>query len=126
MANEVKELAKQSADATNDISSRVGVIQRDANAAIESIEEIHSIIGKINDFQTTIAAAVEEHHSTTNTVQHDIEAAATGTKDIALNIDQVAEYAAGTTEGATLSTQEAGNLANMAAELQEIVRQFRV
>ncbi|MEM9695089.1 MAG: methyl-accepting chemotaxis protein, partial [Myxococcota bacterium] len=66
VANEVKELAKETAKATDDIAQKIDAIQRDTTGAVDAIGEITSIIGQISTIQTTIASAVEEQTATTN------------------------------------------------------------
>ncbi|MEN3357942.1 MAG: methyl-accepting chemotaxis protein, partial [Mycobacteriales bacterium] len=66
VANEVKDLAQETAKATEDISRRVETIQGDTAGAVEAIGQISRIIGQINDYQLTIASAVEEQTATTN------------------------------------------------------------
>ncbi|MFN8192797.1 MAG: methyl-accepting chemotaxis protein [Nocardioidaceae bacterium] len=66
VANEVKELAQETAKATEDIGHRISAIQSDTENAVTAITEISAIIAQINDTQTTIASAVEEQTATTN------------------------------------------------------------
>jgi len=66
VANEVKDLAQETAKATEDISRRIEAIQEDTAGAVKAISQISSVVAKINDYQTTIAAAVEEPTATTN------------------------------------------------------------
>jgi methyl-accepting chemotaxis protein len=72
VANEVKELAKQTANATEDISQRIEAIQTDTKAAVQAITQITDIINQINDFQSTIASAIEEQTATTNEISRNI------------------------------------------------------
>ena len=68
VANEVKELAKETAKATEDISQKIEAIQSDTKSAVTAIAEISTVINKINDYQNTIASAVEEQTATTNEI----------------------------------------------------------
>ena len=68
VANEVKELAKQTAKATEDISRKIEAIQGDTKGAVEAIAQIGKIINQINDIQNTIASAVEEQTATTGEI----------------------------------------------------------
>ena len=79
MASEVKELAQETARATEDIAKRVETIQTDTAGAVDAISQISSVIGEINDFQATIAAAVEEQTATTNEMNRNVAEAASGT-----------------------------------------------
>ncbi|WP_432457698.1 methyl-accepting chemotaxis protein [Cellulomonas iranensis] len=93
VAGEVKELASETAKATEDIARRVEAIQGDTAGAVESISQIGSIIASINDFQLTIASAVEEQTATTNEMSRGVGEAATGSGEIASNITGVASSA---------------------------------
>ena len=99
VANEVKELAQETAKATEDIARRVEAIQGDTPVPSTAISEIAAIIGQINDYQTTIASAVEEQGATTSEMNRSVSEAATGSGEIAANITGVATAAATTTEG---------------------------
>jgi methyl-accepting chemotaxis protein len=126
VANEVKELAKQTADATEDIASRVTAIQGDAQAATEAIAEIATVIDRINEIQATIASAVEEQTATTNEIGRSVSEAATGANEIARNVTSVAQAAEDTSSGAANTLAAAGDLARMAEELRRLVGQFVV
>jgi len=126
VANEVKELAKETARATEDIGQKIAAIQSDADGAVAAIREISGIIGQINDIQSTIASAVEEQSATTSEIGRNIAEAAKGSNEIAGNIAAVAEAAQSTASGATQSQSSAGELGRMAADLQRLVTQFQV
>ncbi len=121
VAKEVKELAKETARATEDISEKIETIQGDTRAAIEAINEISNIINKVNDIQATIATAVEEQTATTREMSRGISEAATGSSEIARNIAGVADAAQHTTTGANDSQNAATELARMASDLQALV-----
>ncbi len=125
VANEVKELAKETAKATEDISGKIEAIQGDTKAAVEAIAEIGTVINQINDIQNTIASAVEEQSATTNEISRNLAEAAKGGMDITRNITGVAEAAHSTTAGASETQKSAKGLEGMAAELQELVSQFK-
>jgi methyl-accepting chemotaxis protein len=78
VANEVKELAKETAKATEDISQKIETIQADTKHAVAAISEINGVINKINDYQNTIASAVEEQTATTNEISRNVSQAAKG------------------------------------------------
>ena len=126
VANEVKELAQETAKATEDISRRIVAIQGDTAGAVEAIGQIAQVIGQINDYQTTIASAVEEQTATTNEMSRSVGEAATGSTEIAANIVGVAQAAASTTEGVGDSQRAASDLAQMSTELDVLVRRFKV
>jgi methyl-accepting chemotaxis protein len=125
VANEVKDLAQETAKATEDIGRRVEAIQADTRAAVEAIAEVSTIIGRINDYQTTIASSVEEQTATTNEMSRNVAEAATGSSEIASNIAGVAMAAQTTSAGVTQSQAAANELARLATELQQLVNQFR-
>ena len=126
VANEVKELAQETARATEEISRRVAAIQADTTGAVSAIERIGTTIGRINDFQMTISSAVEEQTATTNEMARNVAEAATGSGEIALNITGVAQAASQTTEGVAQSHQAALELARMSGDLQTLVNRFKV
>ena len=126
VANEVKDLAQETAKATEDISRRIEAIQADTSGAVEAIGQISSVIAQINDYQTTIASAVEEQTATTNEMSRSVAEAATGSTEIAANITGVAQAAASTTDGVGESQRAAVELARMSGELTELVGRFRV
>ncbi|MFQ5716105.1 MAG: methyl-accepting chemotaxis protein, partial [Nitrospinales bacterium] len=125
VANEVKELAKETAKATEDISQKIQAIQSDTEGAVESIGEVTKIIGRINDIQTAIAGAVEEQTATTREISRNVAEAAKGGMEIAQNINGVAEAARSTSVGATDSQKAAEGLARMACDLRKLVSQFK-
>ncbi len=124
VANEVKELAKETAKATEDISQKIEAIQADTKGAVDAITQIGTIINQINDIQNTIASAVEEQTATTNEINRNVSDAATGSAGIAKTIVNVATAANSTTEGATNTQRAAGELSGMAEQLQKLVSQF--
>jgi methyl-accepting chemotaxis protein len=124
VANEVKELAKETAKATEDISEKIDAIQGDTKEAVKAIREIREIIGQVNDISTTIASAVEEQTATTNEIGRNVSQAAQGTADIARHITGVAQSAQSTASGAGETQAAAAALSEMAADLQRMVSQF--
>ena len=124
VANEVKELAKQTAKATEDIGRKIEAIQGDTKGAVTAIEEISAIINQINDISNSIASAVEEQTATTNEIGKSVTEAATGVGDIAKNIGGVALAAKNTTQGANDTQKASQELSRMAAELQKVVSRF--
>jgi methyl-accepting chemotaxis protein len=125
VANEVKELAKQTAKATEDISQKIETIQGDTTSAVEAIASISGVIHQINDISNTIATAVEQQNATTNEIARNISEAAKGSGEIAHNITGVAQAAQSTSHGATDSQKAAQELSRMSTELRELVGQFK-
>ncbi|MCX7422177.1 MAG: methyl-accepting chemotaxis protein [Planctomycetia bacterium] len=125
VANAVKELAKETAKATEDISRKIDGTQRDIHDAVDGIRRIGHIIEQINDFQNSIAGAVEEQTVVTRQISSNVADAARGSTEIAENIIAVAQAAAGTAEGAATTQQAAQKSASLAVRLQGLVGQFR-
>ncbi|HEX4785687.1 MAG TPA: methyl-accepting chemotaxis protein [Candidatus Sulfotelmatobacter sp.] len=126
VANEVKELAKQTAKATEDISQKITAIQEDTKRAVESIGSITAVINQINDISSTIATAVEEQSATTNEMSRNVQEAAKGSAEISKNIQGVATAAESTTHGAQDSLKAAEQLTEMSRELRNMVDQFKL
>jgi methyl-accepting chemotaxis protein len=124
VANEVKELAQETAKATEDIARRVEAIQKDTGAAVTAIEEISSIVAQISDRQTTIASAVEEQTATTNEMSRSVTEAAGGSTQIADNITGVSAAADATTQALTQTRTAVDELSRMAADLRTEVSRF--
>src|SRR5271157_528932 len=126
VANEVKELAKETAKATEDISQKIEAIQGDTKGAVEAIAQISQVITQINDISNTIAAAVEEQNATTNEMSRNVSEAAKGSGEITSNIAGVAEAAQSTTHGATDTQKASQQLVETSAELRRLVEQFKI
>ncbi|TFV87969.1 methyl-accepting chemotaxis protein [Blastococcus sp. CT_GayMR16] len=124
VANEVKELAQETAKATEDIAKRVLAIQGDTTAAVAAIEEISSIVAQISDRQTTIASAVEEQTATTSEMSRSVQEAAGGTGEIAANITGVSSAAESTTSALTQTQSAVDELSRMATDLRATVGRF--
>ncbi len=124
VANEVKELAKETAKATEDISQKIEAIQGDTQGAVTAISEISDIINQINDIQNTIASAVEEQTATTNEMSRNVADSAGGTDEIAQNVAGVAHAAQATSAGSAKSLSAASSLSKMATELEELVAKY--
>ncbi|HXZ78345.1 MAG TPA: PAS domain-containing methyl-accepting chemotaxis protein [Terriglobales bacterium] len=124
VANEVKELAKQTAKATEDISRKIEAIQADTKNAVVAISQISEVIKQVNDISNTIASAVEEQNATTNEMARNVGEAAKGSGEITKNIGGVAEAAKSTSQGANDSLKAAQALAKMSNDLGALVRQL--
>jgi len=126
VANAVKELSKESAEATENISRRIKTIQDDTQSAIAAIAEISEVIHRVNAIAGSIASAVEEQTATTREMSRNIAEAARGGTAIAKSIGDVAAAAKSTTQGVTQSQEAAAGLARMAEELSAVVSKFRL
>jgi methyl-accepting chemotaxis protein len=125
VANEVKELAKETAKATEDISHKIETIQSDTRGAVEAIRQISDVINQINDISNTIASAVEEQTATANEMGRNVAEASRGSSEIAQNIVSVATAAQSTSQGASNSQQASSELSRMASDLQQLVSRFK-
>jgi methyl-accepting chemotaxis protein len=125
VASEVKELARDTAKATEEIGSRIESMQGDTQRAVAAISEIGKVIEQIDSLQTKIAAAVEEQSVTTGEISRNISEATTGTSEIAENIVQVAQAAQSTAEGASNTQVSSQELARMAQALQRLVEEYK-
>jgi methyl-accepting chemotaxis protein len=126
VANEVKELAKETAKATEDISRKIEAIQSDTQASVEAIGTIGNVIRKINDISNTIATAVEEQNATTNEMARNVSDAAHGSGEITSNIAGVAQAAESTSRGAGDTQKAARQLVETSAQLRRLVSQFKI
>ena len=125
VANEVKELANQTAKATEDISQKIQAIQQDTQGAVTAIGQITEVIGQISDIQTTVASAIEEQSATTSEIGRNLAEAAKGGAAITQNITGVASAAKTTTDAAIQTQESAKSLNSLSAQLQDLVSQFK-
>jgi methyl-accepting chemotaxis protein len=126
VANEVKELAQETARATEDIARRVDAIQADTGQATAAIATISGIIDRINDYQSAIATAVEEQTATTQEMSRSVAEVAGGATAISTTVGGLAS-AADAAQAEAASTQRASDeLASLARQLSELVAEFTV
>jgi len=126
VANEVKELAKQTAKATEEIKQKILVIQGNTSGAVEAIGGIKEVIDKVSHISTVIATAVEEQSATTGEMARNVAEAAKGAATISNNIAGVAEAAQSTSTNVGEAQTAAEHLARMANQLHDLVGQFQV
>jgi methyl-accepting chemotaxis protein len=126
VANEVKELAKETAKATEDISRKIEAIQTDTKAAVDAIGTISAVIDQISEISSTIATAVEEQNATTNEMSRNVSEAAQGSSEITRNISGVAEASQSTLRGATDTQMAVQQLVEMSTQLTSLVSQFKI
>jgi methyl-accepting chemotaxis protein len=126
VANEVKELAKQTAKATAEIGSKIVAIQSDTQGAVQALGDVSKVINQINDISATIAAAVEQQSATTTEMTRNAGEAANGASKISANISGVAEAAGGTLSRAKESHKAARDLTDIANQLENLTRQFKI
>src|SRR5262249_8343754 len=125
VANEVKELARETARATEDIARSVSTIRDDSRGAVTAISEIGRIIEQIATTQAAIAASGQEQSAAAAEITRNMGEAARGTDEIAATIGTVARTTENTTTAARETQRAASELAMMATELQRTVSQFR-
>jgi methyl-accepting chemotaxis protein len=126
VANEVKELAKATTEAAENISQKIEAIQTDTRGAVEAIGQITSVIAHVNEIANLIANSVEEQTATTNEISHNVAEAAAGGSEIARNIAGVATAAQATAKGAAESQSAALELSTMADGLKQLIARFQV
>ena len=126
VANEVKELAKETAKATEDIGNRVQAIQDDAKGTVNAINEITNVIGRINDIQNTIASSIEEQTAATNEIARSVGETSQGTVDIARNMGHVAQAAQETNTSALSLQKAADELSKLSTGLESLVGRFNM
>ena len=124
VANEVKELARETSEATESITSRISAIQTDTEEAVAAITEIAAIIATINDTQRMIAAAVDEQNSTTNEMGANAAQAAAGTTGIGDRVRDAVASAGESTSAAQATSEASAELSGHAAELAVLVDRF--
>jgi methyl-accepting chemotaxis protein len=125
VANEVKELAKQTAKATNDITNKIGAIQGDTKNAVEAIGGISQAVEKLNGIAGVIAAAVEEQTATTNEISRVVVESKKGVESIASTIKIVSTAAVESTTASSQTLAAAKELANLAERLNALVRDVK-
>lgn len=126
VANEVKELAKQTAKATEDITNKITGIQTDSKSSIEAVTLISQSIEKLNSIATAIAASVEEQSATTNEVSRIVQQSAEGVSNITGNVKIVSEAAVQTSNGASQVLISAKSLSELASRLDDLVKNIKV
>jgi methyl-accepting chemotaxis protein len=125
VAGEVKDLAQQTAAATEDIARRISAIQSTSTEASTAISRIGAVINEINDHQSAIAAAVEEQTATTGEMSRNVAAAAGASTRIAATITSVAGAARATEAEVTESQQVISTVTTLSGDLQRLVEDFR-
>lgn len=140
VASEVKELAKQTGAATDDIRQRIEGIQQSTGKAVDSIREISEVVAQVNIVASTIASAVEEQNVTTKEMARHISETAqsaegvstavattsASTDDISSGIAEVDQVIGRTAESASGSQRQGQQLLNMAEEMLQLVNQFKL
>ncbi len=126
VANEVKELAKQTAKATEDITSKITGIQKESTGAVDAVAAIGHTIEKLNGIAGAIAASVEEQAATTNEVSRVVQESAKGVLNITDNVKIVSQSASETLIGANQVLSAAKSLSDLATRLDELVKKIQI
>lgn len=124
VASEVKDLASQTAKATEDIGKQISSIQQETSGAVSAIQLIGATISEINEIAAGIASAVEEQTAATREIARNVEQAATGTEQVTSNILEVTRAASETGSAATQVTATAGELSSKSERLKAQVERF--
>jgi methyl-accepting chemotaxis protein len=140
VANEIKELARQSANATLDIKKEITGIQDTATSTVGEIKLISEVIAKVHDIVNTIAAAVEEQSATTQEIANNVAQASQGIQDVNVNVSQssavsaeiarditvVSDVAGGISNSSTIVSGNAGDLSAFTVRLKDMVGGFKL
>ncbi len=133
VANEIKELAKQTAEATGEIKARIDSIQNSTDATVSQIQQITNVINEVNEIVATIVTAVEEQSATTTEIAENIGQASLGIQEVTENVAQVStvsgEVAQDITEVSQTSgaiSEGSGRVKESAVELNRLAEELRV
>jgi len=140
VANEIKDLAKQTSEASMDIKLKINNIQESSAGSLSSIEEISKVISDVNEIVSTIAAAVEEQSSATSEISQNISQASSGIEEVNANVNKSSVVAAEITSDISSVNQSSSEIAeksskvklsaeelsSLAARLDELVGQFKI
>ncbi|HZR75456.1 methyl-accepting chemotaxis protein [Bradyrhizobium sp.] len=124
VAQEVKNLAGQTAKATDEISSHIVNMQRATGESVEAIKAIGQTIERISEITASISAAVEEQGTATKNIAHGVQAAAGGTIEVAENVERVARDADATEATSGQMLQSAKALSEVSIHLRDAVEEF--
>jgi methyl-accepting chemotaxis protein len=140
VANEVKELARQSAAATQDIRLQVSLIQENTSNSMEAIDDVAKVIEQVSQIASSIAAAVEEQSATTSEIvrslhnvtsstkslSENVKNASSGADEVSRNINGVSQAASESAKGASRISSSAGELSHLAGSLGQLVNRFKL
>lgn len=140
VANEVKELARQSASATEDIRRQVSLIQENTANSMVAIDDVASVIEQVSQIASSIAAAVEEQSATTSEIvrslhsvtsstkvlSENVQSASSGAAEVSRNIHGVSQAASDSAKGAASISSGANELSKLAESLRGLVSRFKI
>ena len=124
VASEVKNLAGQTARATEDIQTQVADIQAATQSAVDSISEITQVIADVNGTTVNIAGAVDEQGAATSEIARNVEQAAVGTRSVSERIAEVTRAASETGAASTQVLSSAGRLSHQSEQLNDAMLDF--
>lgn len=124
VANEVKELAKETARATEDISRKIAAIQDDAGSAVAAIDEISLVIKRINETQSTIVSSVSEQTAATGEIARNMMETSRGSDSIVGHINGVTHAAREAQESAAIASQFAAELSRVSRDMSGLMERF--
>lgn len=124
VASEVKNLANQTAKATDDIQAQVGQMQSVTGSTVDAIKSITATIRRMSEISTTIASAVEEQGAATREIARNVSEASKGTQEVSSNISGVAQAAGETGRGASETLSAANSLGTQSGNLSREVERF--
>ncbi len=125
VANEIKELARQTSEATDEITNMIQTIQAETGVAVTSVEEITNIVGQINDLANTIASAAEEQTATVSEISVNMEEAETEVRGVKEKSNNTAEIAGSVQSVAEDTANFSRKLNGLANSLEEMMRSFK-
>jgi len=124
VASEVKELAGQTAKATEEISAQIGAIQSGTAEAVDNISKVAAVMQDIDHITTAIASAVEEQGAATREISDNVQSAANGSKRLTQTVDTVGDVVGKTLASADLVLKSSGVLAERSGELSSVIKTF--
>ncbi len=125
VAAEVKELARQSGESSEEIKRKIVAIQESTAQAVDAIGKIAGVINQVSDISTSIASSVEEQSISAREISSNVTQAASAATEVATNITGISDAARSGAEDASRSSQLAGDLQTLARDLSTIVDKFK-
>jgi methyl-accepting chemotaxis protein len=124
VASEVKNLANQTAKATEEISSQIGTMQTVTKDAVAAMQKIRATIDRVNEIAATIASAVEEQSAATKDISGNAQQAARGTDEVTRNIAGVSQAASDAGHAASQVLNASSDLSRQSETLRHEVANF--
>lgn len=119
VANEIKELARQTAEATGEIKKKIEGIQGSTDGTVTQIESISKVINDMSDIVSTIASAVEEQSVTTKEIAENVTQASQGIQEVNENVAQTSTVAGEIAKDIGEVNQAAGDMNNSSSQVKE-------